>query len=71
MAANALWMLQLAAMLVFVHDDTPSGARTHGLLDDGLDLVVRMLPFLGTFAGLALCERVTQALARAGIPLTA
>jgi AcrR family transcriptional regulator len=70
-AAHALWMLHLACMLVFVHDDTPGGARTHGLVDDGLDLVVPLLPFLGTPPGIALCERVAQALARAGIELAA
>ncbi|HWO19212.1 MAG TPA: TetR/AcrR family transcriptional regulator [Kofleriaceae bacterium] len=70
-AAHALWMLHLACMLVFIHDDTPGGARTHGLVDDGLDLVVPLLPFLGTAPGVALCERATQALARAGIELLA
>lgn len=66
-AAHALWLLLLACMLVYVHDDSPGGARTHGLVDDGLDLLVPLLPFLGTPPGLALCERATAALARAGI----
>ena len=52
-------------------DDSPGGARTHGLVDDGLDLLVPLLPFLGTPPGLALCERATAALARAGIRLAA
>jgi AcrR family transcriptional regulator len=68
-AAHALWLLHLAWLLVLIHDDTPGGARTHGLLDDGLDLVVPLLPLLGTPVGIALCERVTQALTRAGIEL--
>jgi len=70
-AAHALWLLHLGCMLVFVHDDTPGGARTHGLVDDGLDLLVPLLPLLGTAPGLALCERVTAALVRAGIRLAA
>ncbi len=67
--AHALWLLQLACMLVFVHDDSPDGARTHGLVDDGLDLLVPMLPLLGTPAGRAICERVIGALGRAGMVL--
>jgi AcrR family transcriptional regulator len=66
-AAHALWLLHLACLLVFVHDDTPGGARTHGLIDDGLDLIVPLLPLAGTPPGVALCERVAQALVRAGI----
>jgi AcrR family transcriptional regulator len=68
-AAHALWLLHMACMLVFVHDETPGGARTHGLVDDGLDLLVPLLPLLGTAPGLALCERATAALGRAGIRL--
>lgn len=71
LAANAMWLLLLASMLVFVYDDSPGGARTHGLVDDGLDLLVPLLPFLGTPPGLALCERAAAALARAGIRLAA
>ena len=66
---NALWLLQLACMLVYIHDDSPHEARTHGLVDDGLDLLVPLLPLLGMPMGLALCERVTAALDRAGIGL--
>jgi len=69
LAAHALWLLLLACLLVFVHDQTPGGVRTHGLVDDGLNLLVPLLPFLGTPAGLALCERAAQALARAGIAI--
>lgn len=69
-AAHALWLLQLAAMLVYVHDPTARAARTHGLVDDGLDLLVPLLPLLGTPAGAALCERVAGALGRAGIDIT-
>lgn len=69
LAAHALWLLQMAAMLVFVHDTSPKSSRTHGLVDDGLDLLVPLLPLLGAPAGRAICERVIAALLRAGIPV--
>ncbi len=71
LAAATLWLFELAAMLVFVTDDSPDQARTHGLVDDALDMIVPMLPFLATPMGRALCERATAALGRAGITLAA
>lgn len=68
-AAHALWLLQLAAMLVYVHDTSARAARTHGLVDDGLDLLVPLLPLLGSPGGAAICERVVGALGRAGIAI--
>jgi AcrR family transcriptional regulator len=67
--ANALWLLTLACMLVYIHDDSPGEARTHQLVDDGLDMLVPMLPLLATPMGAALCERILGALTRAGIQL--
>jgi AcrR family transcriptional regulator len=69
--ANALWLLQLACMLVYVNDDSPNESRTHGLVDDGLDMLVPMLPLLATPIGAALCDRIVAALGRAGIQITA
>jgi AcrR family transcriptional regulator len=69
LAAHALWLLQLACMLVYVHDDSPGEARTHGLVDDGLDLIVPLLPLLASPPGRAVCERMLAALARAGMRL--
>ena len=69
LAAHALWLLMLAMMLVYINDDSPGEARTHGLVDDGLDMVVAMLPMLGTPMGRTLVERVTAALGRADITL--
>jgi AcrR family transcriptional regulator len=70
-AAHAMWLLQLAAMLVFVNDTSARSQKTHGLVDDGLDMLVPLLPLLGTPVGQALCERVTASLSRAGIALAA
>lgn len=69
--AHALWLLQLAAMLVYVHDTSPRATRTHGLVDDGLDMLVPLLPLLAAPPGLAIAEKITAALARAGIALAA
>jgi AcrR family transcriptional regulator len=69
LAAHALWLLMLALMLVYINDDSPGEARTHGLVDDALDLVVPMHPLLATPMGKAVCDRVTKALARADINL--
>jgi AcrR family transcriptional regulator len=70
LAANALWLLMMSLMLVYVNDDSPGEKRTHGLVDDALDMIVAMLPLLGTPPGRAIVERVTGALARADIRLT-
>jgi AcrR family transcriptional regulator len=65
--ANALWLLHLAAMLLYVNDASPGERRTHGLVDDGLDLIVPLLPLLASPPGVTVVERVTAALERAGI----
>jgi AcrR family transcriptional regulator len=69
LAAHALWMLMLAMMLVYINDDSPGEKRTHGLVDDALDMVVPLMPLLATPMGKAMCDRVTKALARAEINL--
>jgi len=66
-AARALWLLQMALMLVFVTDDSPHEQRTHGLVDEALDMIVPMLPLLATPMGAAMVEKITGALSRAGI----
>jgi AcrR family transcriptional regulator len=69
LAAHALWLAQLAMMLVYIHDDSPDEARTHGLVDDGLDLLVPLIPMLGSPIGRGIAQRMTAALDRAGIAL--
>jgi AcrR family transcriptional regulator len=68
-AAHALWMFQLAALLVYLNDTSAQQKRTHGLIDDALDMLVPMLPMLGTPIGKNIVERVTAALDRAGIAM--
>jgi AcrR family transcriptional regulator len=70
LAARALWLFEMAVMLVFVNDDSPGERRTHGLVDDALDMIVPMLPLLATPMGQALATRVTAALTRAGLSPT-
>jgi AcrR family transcriptional regulator len=69
MAAHALWLFQLGIMLVYINDDSPGQKRTHGLVDDALDMLVPMMPLLATPIGAGLVAKVTAALARAGISL--
>jgi AcrR family transcriptional regulator len=70
-AAHALWLMQMASLLVCVHDDSAQQERTHGLVDDALDLLVPMLPLLATPIGQAMSVRVIDALRRAGIQVGA
>jgi len=69
LAAHALWLMMMACLLLYVHDESPGQARTHGLVDDALDLIVPMLPLLSTPMGRALVDRITASLDRAGIEL--
>jgi AcrR family transcriptional regulator len=69
LAAHALWLMMMACLLLYVHDESPGQARTHGLVDDALDLIVPMLPLLSTPMGRAVVDRITAALGRAGIQL--
>lgn len=69
LAGSALWLLQMASLLLYVHDDSPDQARSHQLVDDALDLLVPMLPMLETSIGRAVIQRITAALERAQIPL--
>ncbi len=71
LVASALWLAQLAAMLIYLHDETPDQARTHQLIDDALDLIVPMLPVLATPFGRGIAERIVATLDRAGIALPA
>lgn len=68
-AAHALWLAQLGLMLVFLRDTSAQQKKTHGLVDDLLDMLVPMLPMLATPMGTQLVERVIGALDRAGIAM--
>ena len=67
LAARALWLFQMALMLVYVNDESEGQQRTHGLVDDALDMIVPMLPLLGTPMGKAIVDRVSAALTKAGL----
>ena len=69
LVAHTLWLFHLAAMLLFVSDNTPNQSRTHSLVNEALDLIVPLLPILATPMGRAMCERIISALERAGITL--
>lgn len=66
-AAHALWLFQLGAMLAYLNDTSGHQKRTHGLVDDALDMLVPLLPVLATPMGRNIVERVVGALDRAGI----
>lgn len=68
-AAHALWMAQLGAMLVFLNDTSAGQKRTHGLVDEMLDMVVPLLPMLASPMGEQLVGRIVGALDRAGIAM--
>ncbi|HEY4175720.1 MAG TPA: TetR/AcrR family transcriptional regulator [Kofleriaceae bacterium] len=67
MAAQALWLMQMAMLLVFVRDGSPGEKNTHRFVDDALDMVVPLLPLLATPMGTQLAQRIVDALSRAGI----
>jgi len=67
--AYALWLFMLAMMLVYIKDDSSRQKRTHGLVDDALDMLVPMLPLLATPIGRGVVDRSVAALERAGIEL--
>ena len=67
LVASALWLLLLALMLVYIRDDSPGEKRTHGLVDDALDMIVGMLPLLATPIGKQVTQRIVASLSRAGI----
>jgi hypothetical protein len=67
MLAHALWMFQLALMLVYIKDDSPGQKRTHALVDDAVGMLAPVVPMLATPMGKGLVDRVVAALDRAGI----
>ena len=68
--AHALWLFMLAMLLLYIKDDSARQKRTHGLVDDALDMLVPMLPLLSTPMGRSIVDKITGALDRAGIALS-
>lgn len=56
--ASALWLFQLAAMLLHVNDATPREENTHRFVDEALDMFAMLLPFVATPAGRAIALRI-------------
>jgi len=67
LVSRALWLFMLSLMLVYINDKSPGEQRTHGLVDDALDMLVPLLPLLATPLGKTFTERILAALDRAGI----
>jgi AcrR family transcriptional regulator len=67
LGARALWLLQLASLLLLINDASPGAARTHGLIDDALAMALPLVPLLATPLGHGLVDRASAALARAGV----
>jgi len=67
LASDALWLVAMGLLLVFVNDGSPGQRKSHGLVDDALDLLLPMLPFLATPIGRGLCTKVVAMLAKAGL----
>lgn len=63
--ASALWALQMAVLLYFLHDRSPKQQRTRKLVDDTLDLVLELLPFAPALG--PVLARVTRVLQDAGL----
>lgn len=66
-AGQALWLLAMALLLVFVNDSSPGQRKTHDLVDDTVELVLPLLPLLATPIGRALAQRIASMLDRAGL----
>jgi AcrR family transcriptional regulator len=51
LAATALWSVYLALLLYYFHDRSPKKKRTDELVDQVIDLIAAVLPFIGTPIG--------------------
>jgi AcrR family transcriptional regulator len=67
LGAIALWTLDLALMLYLTWDDSPRQARTRQLVDDVLDLLMPIVPLLGSPFAAPLRAQLERALDRAGL----
>jgi hypothetical protein len=70
LAANALWLMMLSMWLFYLTDESEGETRTHGLVDELLDMAVMLLPWLGTPFIKPMLDRVSGGLERAGVRLT-
>ncbi len=58
-----LWLLQMAVVLFWIHDDSPERRRTHALIDHAAPLVARLIGLAGNVLLRSLRRQVVALLA--------
>ncbi|MBW2455558.1 MAG: TetR/AcrR family transcriptional regulator [Deltaproteobacteria bacterium] len=67
LGALALWTLQLGLLLYFIWDESEEARRTHELVDHAVDLLLPLVPLLGTPLAAPLVGRLLATLEAAGL----
>jgi AcrR family transcriptional regulator len=66
-AALGLWVLQLALVLYFIHDDSPGQQKTLRLGDGAIDLLLPLVPLLALEPARAWRTQLIQLLSESGL----
>jgi AcrR family transcriptional regulator len=66
-AVLGLWILELALVLYFIHDESPEQQRTRRLSDGAVDLLVPLLPLLSSAPARLWREQLKTLLSEAGL----
>ncbi len=67
LGALALWTLQLGLLLYLIWDESEEARRTHELVDQTVDLLLPLVPLLGTPLAAPLIGRLMATLEAAGL----